>query len=188
MKNVLSVMLIAGCFLAVYAGSASASSANSADTIKKAGIAAKALIPQKTCPVMGGAIDKSIYADYKGKRVYFCCSGCPAMFKKEPEKYLKILADRGESVETIAAVKDTTKATAGKADTAKGSSIKTALIPQKTCPVMGDPIDKKLYVDYQGKRIYVCCEMCKSEVSKNPEKWIKKLNDMGEAVETISRK
>jgi YHS domain-containing protein len=54
------------------------------------------LVPQKTCPVMGGAIDKSVFVDYKGKRVYFCCSGCPATFKADPEKYLKILADRGE--------------------------------------------------------------------------------------------
>jgi len=54
------------------------------------------LVPQKTCPVMGGAIDKSVFVDYKGKRVYFCCSGCPATFQADPEKYLKILADRGE--------------------------------------------------------------------------------------------
>ncbi len=54
-------------------------------------------VPQKTCPVMGNQIDKSIFVDYKGKRVYFCCSGCPETFKQDPEKYLKILADRGEA-------------------------------------------------------------------------------------------
>jgi YHS domain-containing protein len=56
------------------------------------------LVPQKTCPVMGGPIDKSIYVDYKGKRVYFCCAMCPETFNKDPEKYLKVLVDRGEAV------------------------------------------------------------------------------------------
>jgi YHS domain-containing protein len=59
------------------------------------------LVPQKTCPVMGNQIDKSVYVDYKGKRVYFCCAGCPETFKADPEKYLKVLADRGEAVEDV---------------------------------------------------------------------------------------
>ena len=54
------------------------------------------LVPQKTCPVMGNPIDTSIYVDYRGKRVYFCCAMCPETFKKDPQKYLKILAARGE--------------------------------------------------------------------------------------------
>jgi Cu(I)/Ag(I) efflux system membrane fusion protein len=59
------------------------------------------LVPQKTCPVMGNPIDKEIHVDYNGKRVYFCCAGCPATFEKDPEKYLKILAERGEAPEEI---------------------------------------------------------------------------------------
>jgi len=43
---------------------------------------------QTTCPVMGGAIDKNIFIEYKGKKVYFCCPGCEEQFKKEPEKYI----------------------------------------------------------------------------------------------------
>ena len=45
-------------------------------------------IAQKTCPVMGGAIDKSVYVDYEGRRIYFCCTDCLAAFKKEPAKYV----------------------------------------------------------------------------------------------------
>ena len=63
----------------------------------------KALVPQKTCPVMGNPIDKKIFADYKGKRVYFCCPGCLPTFKQDPEKYLKILSDKGEAPEEISA-------------------------------------------------------------------------------------
>lgn len=43
---------------------------------------------QKTCPVMGGPIDKNIYVDYKGRRIYFCCRMCVDSFNKDPEKYL----------------------------------------------------------------------------------------------------
>lgn len=45
-------------------------------------------ITQTTCPVMGGKIDKDIYVDYQGRRVYFCCPGCPEKFNEDPEKYL----------------------------------------------------------------------------------------------------
>ncbi len=54
---------------------------------------------QTTCPVMGGNTDKNVYADYQGKRVYFCCTACIAEFNKDPEKYLKKLADAGVTPE-----------------------------------------------------------------------------------------
>jgi YHS domain-containing protein len=43
---------------------------------------------QTTCPVMGGAIDKAIFVEYKGKKVYFCCPACVETFKANPEKYV----------------------------------------------------------------------------------------------------
>jgi YHS domain-containing protein len=43
---------------------------------------------QTNCPVMGGAIDKSIFVEYQGKKVYFCCSMCPEKFQADPEKYV----------------------------------------------------------------------------------------------------
>lgn len=50
---------------------------------------ADAGIQQKTCPVMGEPIDKSVSLQYKGKTIYFCCDGCKEKFLKSPEKYLK---------------------------------------------------------------------------------------------------
>ena len=47
------------------------------------------------------------------------------------------------------------------------------LKPQINCPVVGGQIDKKHYVDYQGKRIYRCCPGCKEGVAKDPEKALK---------------
>ena len=48
-------------------------------------------IEQTTCPVMGGAINKSIFTEYNGKKVYFCCPGCKEKFEKEPDKYISKL-------------------------------------------------------------------------------------------------
>ena len=56
--------------------------------------------PQTTCPVMdGNKINKSIYTDYQGKRIYFCCGACPAMFAKDPDKYMKQMQDAGIRLE-----------------------------------------------------------------------------------------
>jgi YHS domain-containing protein len=49
------------------------------------------VIEQQRCPVMDGAINKELYTEYKGKKVYFCCPGCEKMFEKEPDKYLSKL-------------------------------------------------------------------------------------------------
>ncbi|MEZ0326382.1 MAG: YHS domain-containing protein [Fimbriimonas sp.] len=49
-----------------------------------------------TCAVMpkdpvtiADATKNKMYSDYKGRRYYFCCAGCPEAFKKNPAKYAK---------------------------------------------------------------------------------------------------
>ena len=56
---------------------------------------------QTTCPVMGGQINKELYADYKGERVYFCCPACLPQFEKDPEKYIKKMKEMGQEPEKI---------------------------------------------------------------------------------------
>ena len=43
---------------------------------------------QTTCPIMGGAINKALFVEYQGKKVYFCCGGCLDTFKADPQKYI----------------------------------------------------------------------------------------------------
>ena len=50
---------------------------------------------QVNCPVMGGKINKELYADHDGKRVYFCCAMCPEPFKKDPAKYIEKMKKDG---------------------------------------------------------------------------------------------
>lgn len=56
--------------------------------------------PQEYCPVMGGKIDKNVYADYEGKRVYFCCTSCRQEFLKNPDKYIQKLQEQGVDIAT----------------------------------------------------------------------------------------
>lgn len=54
--------------------------------------AAQSDIVQQQCPVMTDKkIDQDIYADYQGKRVYFCCTFCRRTFLPDPKKYLETL-------------------------------------------------------------------------------------------------
>ena len=50
---------------------------------------------QTECPIMGGKINKDIFVDYEGKRVYFCCAGCEESFKKDAPKYIKQMEGKG---------------------------------------------------------------------------------------------
>lgn len=53
---------------------------------------AEAEVAQTTCPVMEGmAINKDLYVDHDGRRIYFCCNSCIPAFQEDPEKYLAIL-------------------------------------------------------------------------------------------------
>ncbi|WLE96893.1 MAG: YHS domain-containing protein [Candidatus Electrothrix communis] len=52
-------------------------------------------VPQTKCPVMGGDINKEIYADHEGKRVYFCCAACLPQFQENPEEYLAKMEKAG---------------------------------------------------------------------------------------------
>jgi YHS domain-containing protein len=55
--------------------------------------------------------------------------------------------------------------------------------PQTKCPVLGGNTNKQVYVDYKGKRIYFCCEGCDKEFKKDPEKYLKKMQDEGVTLE-----
>ncbi len=82
------ILLVAGLFMAGTAINATQAEAKAAQN--------KA---QTACPVLGDAIDKRLYVDYKGYRIYFCCKGCPEEFMKNPEKYMKKLRDSGVTLE-----------------------------------------------------------------------------------------
>ncbi len=55
---------------------------------------------------------------------------------------------------------------------------------QTHCAVMTkNPINKNLYVDVKGKRIYVCCAGCIGKIKADPDKYINQLESEGIALE-----
>lgn len=111
-------------------------------------------VPQTTCPVKGGKINPKLYADVQGKRIYVCCPGCINAIKQDPAKYIKQLENQGVALPSL----------------------------QTTCPVMGGKTNPKLYIDANGKRIYVCCPGCIGAVKGDPATYIKKIEAKGEVV------
>ncbi len=59
------------------------------DKVAKAlgGDLAKCCTAQTTCPVSNKPINPAQSVVYQGKKVYFCCDGCPAAFEKDPAKF-----------------------------------------------------------------------------------------------------
>lgn len=117
------------------------------EATSKAKPAPAALKPQATCPVLGGKISKQVYADYQGQRIYFCCANCQKPFKANPEKYFEKFAAEGVLLESV----------------------------QTKCPVMGTKLNKDMYTDYKGRRVYFCCAACVVTFKKEPAKYLSKL-------------
>jgi YHS domain-containing protein len=117
-------------------------------------VMAKKQHPQEVCPVSGDKIDKKFFVDMQGQRVYFCCPKCPPVFKTHPDSLFNKAAADGVVFENI----------------------------QKVCPVTGEKIDKKVYSDYEGRRIFFCCRKCRSIFAADPMKYLKRLDMPADSV------
>lgn len=75
--------------------------------------------------------------------------------------------------------KDVSKDAGTMADMAKDTATKAAETvagtEQTLCPVMGKPINKDVYVEYEGKKVYFCCPDCKAKFLANPKDYLAKL-------------
>jgi YHS domain-containing protein len=109
---------------------------------------AKKFKSQTTCPVTGEKIDSSSHIDIQGQRIYMCCDGCASKIKADPDKYFKQAADQGILFENV----------------------------QEKCPISGDKINKEIYLDYSGRRIYFCCSSCIKEFEKDPVSALTKMD------------
>lgn len=61
----------------------------------------------------------------------------------------------------------------------KPSSGESVSVGNKICPVMGEKIDEKTKAtyEYEGKIYNFCCPACIDEFKKDPEKYIKKVEE-----------
>jgi YHS domain-containing protein len=66
-----------------------------------------------------------------------------------------------------------------KKDAATDATLEKIEVGNKVCPVSGDKIDDKARAtyEYQGKVYNFCCPACIDEFKKDPDKYIKKVNE-----------
>jgi len=101
--------------------------------------AAKIDLKDVKCPISGGATKEAGVADYKGAKVYFCCTNCPEGFKKDPAKH---------------ALK------------ANHQLVQTKQFEQKCCPFAGKPVNAEKSVTINGVAVKFCCDGCKGKAEK----------------------
>ncbi|MGB7911970.1 MAG: YHS domain-containing protein [Desulfobaccales bacterium] len=97
MKRVIISMILALALAFASAGAVMAAGATQGLQDKSGTVQPGA--PQTVCPVLGNKINKNIYTDYQGQRIYFCCPGCIDVFKKNPEACLKKMEEQGVTPE-----------------------------------------------------------------------------------------
>jgi len=175
-------------------------------------------VPQTVCPIMGGKIVEKLFVDHGGKRIYMCCEGCREKIEKDFARIAKKIQAGGVTLARtpnpqttcpvsgkpidkslfvdryglrISVCSEGCRKTVSKSfDTyadaleEKGITLAQTPRPQTVCPVMGGKIDKKLFVDQSGKRIYICCEGCREEIEKDFTKIAKKIESEGVQLET----
>lgn len=108
--------------------------------------------PQETCPIGGEPVDTTLFTDVDSVRIYVCSTACIAKVAIDPAGAIETLKQRGERPAQR----------------------------QTLCPVLeGKAIKKSLYVDHDGKRIYVCCKSCVKKVTQDPATYIAKLEAQG---------
>ncbi len=55
---------------------------------------------QTTCPVSGEKLEnKSVYVDFEGRRIAFCCNKCVGTFNEDPAKFLSKMDTPAEKME-----------------------------------------------------------------------------------------
>ncbi len=129
------------------------------------------------CPIRGSTIEpdkvtKDLIREYKGQKVAFCCKGCPAKWDKlsDAQRDAKLAKAKPKSAEDHSEHKTD--------EQAHGEEHVEAL-PAGTnqmCPVQPEEkVDPALYVEYKGKRIYVCCKKCMTRVKEDPAAWYAKV-------------
>jgi YHS domain-containing protein len=107
-----SVLVASAMIMLAGFGVAGAQEAKTAGTAGEEPVIKK----QTVCPVMGGQVKTNIYVDANGKRVYFCCRGCPPEFRKDPAKYIAKLEKDGVTLDKAPAADPAKEAPAADAE------------------------------------------------------------------------
>ncbi len=150
----------ASLLLAAWAGSAAPAAAGGSSPPAGHGGAdeAESVRLQTHCPMMGGVIDREVFTDVDGKRIYFCCAACIEPFLEDPAAL-------------IAKMEDT------------GITFAEAPLSQPLCPVSGKDVEREIHADYGDSRVYFCSDTCREEFERDPDPYIHELSKDGVTLE-----
>jgi YHS domain-containing protein len=129
--------------------------------------------PLKVCLVTGnalGSMGEPQSLVYKGQEFKFCCAGCPPVFNKDPDKYVKMLAEKVKEQQD--------KEKKEKEEKEKAEKEKPIPYPLKVCLVTGDELGSMgapPSLVYKGQEFKFCCDGCPKDFNKDPEKYVKML-------------
>ncbi len=112
--------------------------------------AAKRVASLPRCPVMNEPVDFSLKTDTPDGPVYFCCKSCIKQYESNPNKYASKVAAQRKALRALPRV-------------------------QVACPLTGKPINREVFVESGGKKVYFCCADCKSKYEAAPQKYAKRL-------------
>jgi hypothetical protein len=102
----------------------------------------------KTCPVMGEAIDADAKTvNFQGHAISVCCAKCSAALAKAPDHFLTLATDAN-----------------------------VVALNNKTCPMSGKAVDKAFCLVIDGVLVDFCCANCKAATQKDAAAVLKKAN------------
>lgn len=104
------------------------------------------------CPVGvdEGPINLAVRTVFDDGPVFLGCPDCITKLKANPTKYAAKIAHQRKVLATWPRI-------------------------QVTCPVSGETIDKGVFIDHAGNKVYFCCERCKREFVQAPANYTGKL-------------
>lgn len=98
------------------------------------------------CPVGGMLINLAHSVVTDDGPVFFCCEHCIEKFRANPSQY-------GREVEELR------------------GRLKELPSVQVTCPVSGSAVDRSIFIEEQGVRVFFCSEECRSRFLGAPESY-----------------
>ncbi len=109
---------------------------------------AKAQASQTRCPVTGDKIDKAVFVDFQGQRIYLSGPDCREKFLQDADRYFGNIEREKVTLENI----------------------------QTICPPCGMSLThRKHFTDYKGRRVFFCSEGCRSHFGQDPVAMLNKL-------------
>lgn len=90
------------------------------------------------CPVEAGDVEGTNCVTHDGVQYSVCCAACADEFKKDPDKYIATLPNKGKIVD----------------------------LNNARCPVTGSPVSAKNHVVYNGTNVLFYCPPCYTSIKE----------------------